>query len=66
MGDVDGCVGAALLSPSQEIRKAEAQGKIKAMHDKVKSDFEGSAFYKKSKRLANISRTGKTSKDVQI
>ena len=49
----------------QEMRRAEAQGKIKQMHDKVKSDFENSGFYKKSKRLANISRSG-SSKGVRI
>ena len=41
-----------------EMKKAEAREKIKVMHDKVKSDFENSGFYKKSKRLANISRSG--------
>ena len=38
----------------------EAREKIKVMHDKVKTDFESSGFYKKSKRLANISRSGST------
>ncbi len=42
-----------------ELRKAEMHGKIKIMHEKVKTDFEGSAFYRKSKKLANISRSGK-------
>jgi hypothetical protein len=46
-------------------RKAETDGKIRQMHHKVKSDFEGSSFYKKSKRLANISRSG-SSKGVRI
>jgi len=49
----------------QEMKKAEAQGKIKQMHDKVKTDFESSGFYKKSKRLANISRGG-SSKGVKV
>jgi hypothetical protein len=46
------------------IRKEESQTAIKSMHDKVKSGFENSAFYKKSKRLANISRGG-SSKGVR-
>lgn len=45
-----------------DAKKAAMDAKIKKMHDKVKGDFEGAAFYKKSKRLANISRTGSTSK----
>lgn len=48
-----------------DMKKAEAREKIKVMHDKVKNDFEGSAFYKKSKRLANISRSG-SSKGVRL
>ena len=47
------------------MKKAEMQAKIGAVHAKVKSDFENSAFYKKSKRLANISRSGST-KGVKI
>jgi len=43
----------------------EAKAKIKVMHDKVKGDFENSGFYKKSKRLANISRSG-SSKGVRL
>ena len=42
------------------IRKAEMQAKISSTHNKVKSDFENSAFYKKSKKLAAISRSGST------
>ena len=41
-----------------DMRKEEQMSKIRATHDKVKSDFETSAFYKKSKKLANISRSG--------
>lgn len=48
-----------------EMKKAEAREKIKVMHDKVKNDFENSGFYKKSKRLANISRSG-SSKGVRL
>ena len=48
-----------------EMKKAEAREKIKVMHDKVKTDFESSGFYKKSKRLANISRSG-SSKGVRL
>ena len=43
-----------------EMKKQQVQGQIKKMHDKVKNDFESSAFYNKSKRLANISRSGST------
>ena len=49
----------------KELKKAQMQGQIKKMHDKVKNDFESSAFYKKSKRLANISRSG-SSKGVKL
>ena len=35
-----------------DMRKEEQMSKIRATHDKVKSDFETSAFYKKSKKLA--------------
>ena len=45
-----------------EAKKAEQDAKVKAMHDKVKGDFEGSAFYKKSKRLTNIARSGSSKK----
>ena len=48
-----------------EIKKAEVQGKIATMHNKVKNDFENSGFYKKSKRLANISRSG-SGKGVKV
>ena len=41
-----------------EMKRAETESKLQIHHQKVKSDFESSAFYKKSKRLANISRTG--------
>jgi len=50
---------------NMDMKKAEMQAKIGAVHAKVKSDFENSAFYKKSKRLANISRSGST-KGVKI
>ena len=48
-----------------DARKAQAQMQIKNMHDKVKNDFESSTFYKKSKKLANIARSGST-KGVKI
>ena len=48
-----------------EARKEEGMMKIKNMHDKVKMDFEQSAFYKKSKKLANIARGGST-KGVKV
>jgi len=48
-----------------DAKKAEQKAKIKVMHDKVKHDFENSGFYKKSKRLANISRGG-SSKKVSV
>jgi hypothetical protein len=44
-----------------EMKKQQAQAKVKAMRDKVKGDFENSAFYAKSKKLANISRSGHSS-----
>jgi len=46
-------------------KKAAQDAEIKAMHTQVKSSFENSGFYKKSKRLANISRSGAT-KGVKI
>ena len=41
-----------------EAKKAEMGASIKAMHDKVKTSFEASGFYQKSKRLTNIARSG--------
>ena len=54
-----------LQKAEAERRKAEMDEKMRTMHNKVKSDFENSAFYKKSKRLANISRGG-SSKKVSV
>ena len=45
-----------------EAKKAEMANKMAMIHNKVKGDFENSAFYKKSKRLANISRGGSSKK----
>ena len=51
-----------LQKEEAERRKAEMDQKMAVMHSKVKNDFENSAFYKKSKRLANISRGGSSKK----
>jgi len=48
-----------------DLKRAEQNAKIGAIHAKVKNDFESSAFYKKSKRLSNIARGGST-KGVKI
>lgn len=42
------------------MKKEKQQAEIAKMHNKVKDAFESSAFYKKSKMLANISRSGNT------
>jgi hypothetical protein len=54
-----------LQKEEAEAKKAQMAAKMSAMHNKVKSDFENSAFYKKSKKMANISRGGST-KQIKI
>jgi len=54
-----------LQKEEAERKKAEMKSKMDAMHKKVKGDFENSAFYIKSKKMANISRAG-SSKGVKI
>ena len=49
-----------LAKEEADRKKAEMKQKMATMHSRVKSDFESSAFYKKSKMLANISRGGST------
>ena len=54
-----------LQKEEAERKKAEMKKKMETMHKKVKSDFENSAFYIKSKKMANISRAG-SSKGVKL
>jgi len=54
-----------LQKEEAERKKAEQRRKTAEMHKKVKSDFENSAFYLKSKKMANISRAG-SSKGVKL
>eukprot|EP00900_Chrysochromulina_parva_P010075 jgi/Chrpa1/19069/Chrysochromulina_OHIO_Genome00026336-RA len=54
-----------LQKEEAERKKDEMKKKMDTMHKKVKSDFENSAFYIKSKKMANISRAG-SSKGVKL